>query len=294
MTVQEMEKLLEIGLRLSAEKNYNRLLEGILSDAMLLTKCDAGTLYLKAGDSLKFMIMRNNTLHTYQGGDGEEPDLPPVPISRESVCALAVLDDCTISVPDVRNCEEYDLSGPIRYDEMTGYLTKSMLVVPMKDHCGKATGVLQLINALNEEGAVIAFPDSKIRMIESVASQAAVCIQNMNYLSEIRRLFYSIVKLLSRAIDERTPYNAAHTRNMAVYGDRFLDFLNHECRRQNKEEAFSPEHKEEFLMSVWLHDIGKLVTPLEIMNKAARLTPEEKRQVSHRFEVIGLNWKSAF
>lgn len=116
---------------LSSERDLNRLLERVLDCVMELARCDAGTLYLLDGDALRFKIMRNNTMHTRSGGDGRDPDLPPVPLRRENVCALAMLEDRTIRVADVRGDSRCDFSGPIRYDALTGYHTKSMLVVPM-------------------------------------------------------------------------------------------------------------------------------------------------------------------
>ena len=88
MTQKEMQSILEIGTAISSEKDYNRLLEMILNRIMELPHADAGTLYLADGDVLRFKIMRNNTMHTYEGGDGKEPNLPPVKLSRENVCAM--------------------------------------------------------------------------------------------------------------------------------------------------------------------------------------------------------------
>ena len=84
MTQKEMQSILEIGTAISSEKDYNRLLEMILNRIMELTHADAGTLYLADGDVLRFKIMRNNAMHTYEGGDGKEPNLPPVRMSREN------------------------------------------------------------------------------------------------------------------------------------------------------------------------------------------------------------------
>ena len=77
--------------------------------------------------------MRNDTMKVYQGGDGERPDIPPVLLKRENVCALALMGGRTINIPDVANCHEYDLTGPARYDAMTGYHTQSMIAVPMQN-----------------------------------------------------------------------------------------------------------------------------------------------------------------
>lgn len=136
-----------------------------------------------------------------------------------------------------------------------------------------------------------AFPQEMELVLESLASQAAITIQNVYYIQQIKELFYSFVHVMSSAVDERTPYNGSHTRHMAVYGSRFLDYLNRQAENQKKEPVFSPEKKEELLMSVWLHDIGKLVTPLEVMNKMHRLLPDQYQNFQHRMEIIRLNGK---
>lgn len=284
MTQENMNKILEIGVQLSSRRDINLLLEQILSCAMNLTGCDAGTLYLLEKDSLHFKIMRNNTLKTYSGGDGKEAGLPPVAMNRKNVCALSLLDNRTILVDDVRDNTLYDFSGPVKYDTITGYRTKSMLVVPMQNRSGEKLGVLQLINALDEKGQICSFSPDMVLMVESVASQAAIAIQNMRYMREIKELFHSFVSVMSSAVDERTPYNGSHPRHMAEYGSRFVDYLN-TCPEAIH---FTPAGKEELLMSIWLHDIGKLVTPLEVMNKAKRLSPGQYADFTHRMEVIRL------
>ena len=279
---------LEVGVSLSAERDFNRLLEKILLCVMDLSNCDAGTLYLLEDGALHFKIMRNNTMNTYTGGDGSDCGLPPVALNRESVCALALLDDRTIRVADVWHCTEYDLTGPMRYDAITGYHTQSMIVVPMRNREGGKIGVLQLINAQDSDGAVRPFDDEIVLAVESIASQAAITVQNVRYIQQIKNLFHSFVKVMSSAVDERTPYNGSHTRHMAQYGGRFLDYLNRRSLAAGRGVAFDPGHREEVLMSVWLHDIGKLVTPLEVMNKMHRLLPEQYAEFVHRMEVVRL------
>lgn len=291
MTQEDIKKILEIGISLSAEKDFNRLLEKILIRVMELTNCDAGTLYLRSEDTLHFKIMRNNTLHIYEGGDGREPALPPVKLSRENVCAKALLEGKTICIDDVKKSEIYDFSGPRRYDRITGYHTKSMLVVPMMNRQDDKLGVLQLINAMDDNGNVCGFSRDIVLVVESVASQASIAIQNMNYIYEIKDLLRSFVKVMSSAIDERTPYNGTHTKHMAEYGCRFMDFINQESIKNGEKEVFSPLRKEELLMSIWLHDIGKLVTPVEVMNKNTRLRQEQREEIRHRMEMIRLTAK---
>ena len=103
-------------------------------------------------------------------------------------------------------------------------------------------------------------------------------------LNDIRELFHSFVQVMSSAIDARTPYNLTHTRHMVEYGSRFVDHINRICTEKGKTERFSPAHKDEFLMSIWLHDIGKIVTPLGVMNKDTRLRPDQYMEICSRME----------
>ena len=288
MTQDEVKKILEVGVLLSSERNLNRLLEQILSSVMEIANCDAGTLYLLNKDKLYFTIMHNKTMEIYLGGDGKIPDIPPVQLSCENVCALALIDGKTINIPNVKDCQEYDLTGPTRYDAMTGYHTQSMLAVPMQNRKGEKLGVLQLINAKNIDGNICPFPDEMSLVLKSVASQAAITIQNVRYISEIQELFHSFVRAFVSAVDERSPYNGSHTRHMVAYGEKFLDYLNSIAEADSEQIAFTAEHREELLMSVWLHDVGKLIIPLEIMDKQARLLPEQYNAFLHRMETARL------
>lgn len=103
-----------------------------------------------------------------------------------------------------------------------------------------------------------------------------------------KELFYSFVRAMSKAIDERTPYNGTHTRHMVWSGGRFLDFINRRAAAAGRNIPFGPGEREEILMSIWLHDVGKLVIPLSIMDKERRLRPEEETAICYRMEIIRL------
>ncbi len=259
--------LLEIGALLAAEKDHERLLELILRKAMEVADADAGTLYSLTANELRFRIMITKSMGFFKGGKGDPIDLPPVRLTPENVCAAAVLERKLINVPDVYASDSYDFSGPRRYDSMTGYKTTSVLVVPMENDVGEVIGVLQLINAQDENGAVVPFASDEEQVLSSIASQAAICLTNVLYAEQITELLHGFVRVMSTAIDARSPYNANHTRNMARYAGRFFDYED----RVGGKYALPPEKREELILSVWLHDIGKLVTPAEVMDKGTRL-----------------------
>lgn len=276
----DIKKLLDIGIALSREKDAESLLETILIGAMDITNCDAGTLYILSEDSLIFRIMITKSLGIVQH---QPVGLPPVPLSRENVCACAVLDRKLINIPDVYSSELFDFSGPRNYDAMTGYKTVSQMVVPMEDDHGDVIGVLQLINAIDKSGRTIPFRPEFEQVLHSLASQTAISLTNQSLSAEIEELLNSFVRVMSTAIDARSSYTADHTRNMVRYGENFLRWLeqNHSGWHLGKME------QRQFLMSVWLHDVGKLVVPLEIMDKDSRLGPAYY-QVIHRFEIAQL------
>ena len=72
----ELQALLEISIALSAEKDYNKLFNMILTKSMEISNCDAGTLYLYENDKLYFKIMKTLSMGVDQGSDGSEIKLP--------------------------------------------------------------------------------------------------------------------------------------------------------------------------------------------------------------------------
>lgn len=279
----DVNRLLEIGMALSTEKDTKALLSLILDEAMSITGCDAGTLYIRSGDYLRFEIMVTKSTGYRKQADGEQPLLPPVPLGSLENCrnisARSALTGQLFNIPDAYSEERFDFSGTKKYDELTGYRTSSILVIPMEDNYGKIIGVLQLINAM-ENGVFVPFSPEYEPVISSLASQAAISLTNMNYAADIAELFDSFVRVMSTAIDARTPYNANHTRNMAKYGAKFCDYvaeqgLWEQCERE----------KRQFLMSIWLHDVGKLTVPLEVMDKETKLGQRLERVLGRLNEI---------
>lgn len=291
----DMERVLQTGISLSTEKDRNKLLDLIITEAMEISHADGGTLYIYSEEEncLYFKIMRNHTLKVYQGDEGEEVGLPAVPMTMENVCTCAAILRKSINIPDVYHSDQFDFSGPKKYDNITGYHTQSMLVLPLENTRGEIVGVLQLINAKDHEGNVEPFSEDLNMVITSLASQAAIAITNSMYLDDIKSLFHSFVQVMITAIDEMSPYNVNHTRKIAAHAERFIDYLNDTHSRRKYPEFFDDARKEQFLMATWMHDIGKLITPPEVMNKATRLASEVGRVLA-QFDLAAAMKKIAF
>ncbi|MDW7675621.1 MAG: HD domain-containing phosphohydrolase [Bacillota bacterium] len=269
---QQLDNLLAIGIALSAEKDRNKLLEMIISEARRITNADAGTLYLREKEQLKIKIIHNQTMNTFLGGKGEEVDLPPVPLALEYVSGYCAITGQSINIPDVYQAEGFDFSGPRKYDEMTGYHTKSMLVIPLRNHLEEIIGVLQLINALDTtDTQVIPFDTDYQNIIEALSSLAAIALTNMQLVGDIENLFQSFVQVMVTAIDAQTPYNASHSQQVSQLSLSLAKALNSCNEGPFAEENFDQDRLDELAMAGWLHDVGKIATPLSVMNKASRL-----------------------
>ncbi len=181
-------RLIELGIALSVERNHNRLLEKILLGAKELTNADGGTLYLVSEDGreLRFVIMRNDTMKIALGGTTATP-IPFAPVqlrepdgspNHSNVVAAAAITGNTINIADAYNVPGFDFSGPRAFDQRTGYRSQSFLTVPLKNHDAEVVGILQLINARGRDGQTIPFSAEIVPLIEALASQAAVALDN--------------------------------------------------------------------------------------------------------------------
>ena len=284
------EKILEAVIAFSSETNFYKLLSVILTKMREITKCEAGTLYVLRDEKLYFTIVHNERLNifTYK----EDTSIPPVevnPANVDSICVYCVINNQIVNIDDVYENAEFNFQGPRKYDAMTGFKTQSMLVFPLSDLHGHVIGVIQLINSRDSSGSIAPFDRNWEHTIWSLSHIAAIALMNVRYVDEIKELFYSFVKIMTAAIDERTPYNANHTINVAEYTRQFV-----RCLRDLSEPG-SPYHmddnrEEQLVMAAYLHDIGKVVTPNEVMDKATRLG-HRLPFILQRFEIKRLHEK---
>ena len=201
-------RLIDLGIALSAEHDHDRLIERILLEAKDFANADAGTLYLKTEvDTLCFQILRNDSLDIAMGGTtGIEIDFPDVALLEEdgspnlhNVASAAAHNGETINIQDAYASTEYDFSGTKAFDEQSGYRSTSFLTVPLKNHEGVVIGVMQLLNAQDREtDAVIPFDPGVEPLIDALASQAAVSLDNQMLLAAQKQLLAAFIELLAQ------------------------------------------------------------------------------------------------
>lgn len=192
-----VETMTEIGVAVASEKNFPALMETIISHARSLTNADAGTLYLVENGRLEFKIVQNRTLNTYLGGkSGGAIRFPAVDIVESNVSGYVAINKKPVNIPDVYESELFDFTGPRNFDRTSNYRSKSMLVVPMVDRFNEVQGVVQLLNAIDPaSGEIVAFSDSHMELVQSLASQAAVALNNLRLEEKTERLLEEVLNI---------------------------------------------------------------------------------------------------
>src|SRR5262249_8514533 len=183
-----LDVVIPIGVALSSEKDFNRLLEKILAEARKFCNADAGTLYLRTQDNhLKFVIIHNDSLQIVLGGASGAPvPFPPIPLYDEAtgaphlrnVAANTAIMGRSINIPDARTSEDFDFAGLNTLDDSDNHYAQSFLTIPLKNGAGNVLGVLQLLNAQDpNSGAIIPFDDNLQQMMESLSSLAVAALE---------------------------------------------------------------------------------------------------------------------
>jgi diguanylate cyclase (GGDEF)-like protein len=178
---QILDELLDIGLAVASERDLYALLNRILEAARRFTRAEAGTLFLRDGDRLRFAVVQNDLVERKLA----RPELQqrfeaePLRLSEPSLAGhvaqtgevLNIADAHTIGVHQTRAFNE-------RFEVASDYATRSVLAVPLQDVTGSIVGVLELLNAVDDSGATVAFQREHEKLIRTLAAHAAVAIRN--------------------------------------------------------------------------------------------------------------------
>jgi len=294
---REIGELTRIGVALGTERDLKTLLELILTQARRITTSDAGSLYLvETGDQgqkrLRFRIAQ-----TYS-----KPEAPfvefTIPVDRSSLAGYTavtgeplVIDDAYFLPPDV----EYSINRS--FDERHGYRTKSMLVIPMKDHKEEVIGVLQLINRKRHPDAVLATPADvehqvvpysrrTVELVTALAGQAAVAIENSRLYEEIERLFEGFVKAAVHAIEQRDPTTFGHSGRVANMTVGLAAVVDRAEDGAYRSVTFTREQVKEIRYAGLLHDFGKVGVREQVLIKAKKLYPLQLDLIRQRHHFV--------
>ncbi len=294
----EMREVNKIGMALMSERDPDRLLGLILTQARRLTTSDAGSLYLveddsPGGDCLHFRLSQNDTL----------PDLPDpdfrLPIDRSSIAGYVAATGEILVIDDVY---EIPSDRPFSFnraafDDKFGYRGKSMLVVPMMDHRDKVVGVLQLINRKRDPAAtvrneasadahVLPYSERDVELVRSLAGQAAVSIENGKLYQDIENVFEGFIKAAVTAIDQRDPTTSGHSVRVTALTCDLAQAAHDATEGPFKAVFFTKEEMKQLRYAGLLHDFGKVGVREEVLVKMNKLPPVLEARVLARFDYI--------
>ena len=296
---QELTELTRVGVALSHERDLNILLEMILSQARRITNSDAGSLYLAERDDdggppkkLRFKLSQNYSL----------PNLPfaefTVEVNHSSLSGYVAATAQPLVIADVYLLpEDVSYKQNRSFDERFGYRTKSMLVLPMRTHKDEVVGVLQLINRKKNadvmltseavvEREVQAYDQRSVELVNALASQAAVAIENSQLYQDIEALFEGFVKAAVGAIELRDPTTSGHSGRVAILTEGLAVAVDRGGAGKYRLQKFSPAQLREIRYASLLHDFGKVGVREQVLVKQKKLYPWDLDIIRHRFAYL--------
>jgi HD-GYP domain-containing protein (c-di-GMP phosphodiesterase class II) len=291
----ELGELINIARAMTTVRDVDKLLGVILEKSRFVTGADAGSVYIveTAGDRrmLRFKLTQNDSA-TF---DSREFTMP---LSDRSIAGAAALQKAPKNIPDV-----YDLPAGSTFhfdpsfDRRTGYLTRSMLVVPLISQRDEVIGVIQLINKKRDSTAkllskadvdaqVVPFDERSEELLGMVAAQAGVSLETAILYEDIRKLFEGFVKASVEAIESRDPTTSGHSRRVADLTVNLAKVVDRESTGPYANASFTPEDLRELEYASLLHDFGKIGVREKVLVKAKKLYDERLELLRLRFDYV--------
>lgn len=265
---EKIDLIIQISLDINEVKDVDLLLERILTNVKRFFNADAGSIYLKEGDELKFSHSQNNTLQKrLEPGKKLIYNTFSVPINNMSIAGYVAKNRKTVNIPDVY---QLDRSVPYtfdsQFDSISDYKTRSMLTVPISNQRGDVLGVMQVINSLDDDGEIIPFSPSDQPLIMHFATNAGLAVERAKTTRNI------ILRMISMAELRDPKETGSHVNRVGAYTVEIYE-------EWAKGKGLPPEEverqKDVLRMAAMLHDVGKVAISDVILKKPARLTIDE-------------------
>ena len=301
----DLRGLNEIGMALMSERDPDVVLGMILAEARQLTTSDAGSLYLVEEEE-----PGTRTLHLLRAQNDSLPDLKmpdySLPFDDASLAGFVAFHGEPLLIEDAYDIPDSEpFSFNQSFDQKQGYRARSMLIVPMKDHRDAVIGVLQLINKKSDPGAVIRDERSSkrhvvgyelrdVELVQSLAGQAAVSIENVRLYQDIENLFEGFIRASVIAIDQRDPATSGHSVRVATLTCDIAEVADRATDGPFKDTTFSREQMRELRYAGLLHDFGKVGVREDVLVKSKKLPPVLLARIEARFDLIRRTLESDF
>lgn len=300
---EDQRLLVEIGRDLMRIRDTERLFRRILDVSRQMTGADAGSIFLTEtiGDQPKLRFKYSCTISR---------DLPyeefVMPRTVGSIAGYVSLTGHSLNISDVyRLDKDQPFTFNDSFDMAHGYRTKSMLAVPMTDHTGAVVGVIQLLNSKEPpntygnkpdaiilqtpddfENLVVPFKDRYVPLMEAVAAQAAVALENATMVKRIQSQFEQFVAAAVEAVEARDPATSGHSARVAMNAVSLAREMNRRAETSGGAIAFSADQITELEYAGLLHDFGKVYIDPAIFLKAKKLYPGDLSRLRLRLRYL--------
>jgi len=260
-------ELLEFIGELSHLQHVDTILDRILLKARALARADAGSIFLVEDGRLRFSFVHNDTLYSLDEPTAARYADFTVAIDETSIVGFAAKTRQSLVIDDA-----YRLSPDLPYafnpsfDEKMGYRTTSIMTIPLVTMNDKLVGVMQIINAKDDQGASVPFSKEAETYVPFLANNAAVAIERglMN-----RELVLRMMKMAELRDPNET---GAHVQRVGAYSAEIYKCW---ALEHHVDPAESQRTADTLRLAAMLHDVGKVGISDTILKKPGRLTDEE-------------------
>ncbi|MCD6328814.1 MAG: HD domain-containing protein [Candidatus Cloacimonetes bacterium] len=287
---KHIKQLIHIGESLSAKKSLVNIFTLILNEAMDYANADGGTIYFVSNDRkfLDFKLTYNKALNIEMGNEETPITWPSIPLYlKNGLANMSYMVSYVYHTKESKTFEDvydqklFDNTGTQKFDTRNKYRSQSMAAIPLINHEDEVMGVIQLINAMDKDGNCIPFGTEHIKMLNSLASQAAISLSNKRLIESLEELLLQFIKSIATAIDKKSKYTAGHVKRVATLTEEIARRINEDENGYFKNVYFNEDQLQEISMAGWMHDVGKIVTPECIMDKSTKL-----QKIIDRVELI--------
>lgn len=249
-------------------KDVDTILDKILLEARKIAGADAGSIFLLKDNTLNFSYVQNDTLFREEEANAAIYADFSLPVDEKSIVGSVALTKETLAIDDAYKIDSgLPYSFNRSFDEKSGYRTRSILAIPLKTFQDRLVGVMQLINAKNERGAISPFSEESLLYVPLFANHAAVAIERgiMN-----RELILRMMKMAELRDPKET---GAHVQRVGAYS---AEIYRRWALNKKLDSKTIKKERDLIRLASMLHDVGKVGISDFILKKPDRLTDEER------------------
>ncbi|WP_145555930.1 HD domain-containing phosphohydrolase [Yersinia canariae] len=280
-----LKQFISMGNMLTAENNFFRQMQGLLSETTEIAAMKGGIIFLANKDDGVF----TPTAFRWNGENISVADMSPLEIKENNFATFqSVLEGQTIA----GTLNKENIFSQLQ-DFLQPYLPLRFVAVPMKTHDKQLLGFLLLFNPyqLNAERE-----RSKIQLVNALVGSLSVSVETQQLLQEQKNLLNAFIELIAGAIDAKSAYTGGHCQRVPEITEMLARAAVNTKEGPFANFSLSENEWEELHTACWLHDCGKITTPEFVVDKSTKLELIYDRihEIRMRFEVLKREKEIAF